>query len=252
MGFDPDRDRVLSVGDLIDRGPESLETLSLIEEPWFHAVLGNHELSLLNFLGYFDSRLHSRKMFPMGGGEWINEAMSRNRKAVARLADVVASLPLAIHVESDVAFNVMHSDLSPIGSRQDHLFSSETVSVHKADVATTSRDNINAALKSDLQTVQFAQHSVQLSASLFGELPVTYVGHSPVRHVMVHNSYVYIDQKACALTSKRVPPTPPTVLDHATFADWLKGVATARGVAADALTRLSAAARESLRSAVLA
>ena len=52
LGFDPSCDRVLSVGDLIDRGPESFETLSLIDEPWFHAVLGNHELMLLNFLGY--------------------------------------------------------------------------------------------------------------------------------------------------------------------------------------------------------
>src|SRR5258706_5182448 len=46
LAFDPGRDRVLSVGDLIDRGPQSLGTLSLIDEPWFHAVLGNHELML--------------------------------------------------------------------------------------------------------------------------------------------------------------------------------------------------------------
>lgn len=47
LDFDPSRDRVLSVGDLINRGPQSLATLSLIEQPWFHAVLGNHELMLL-------------------------------------------------------------------------------------------------------------------------------------------------------------------------------------------------------------
>ena len=47
LGFDPACDRVFSVGDLVDRGPHALETLRLIEEPWFHAVLGNHELALL-------------------------------------------------------------------------------------------------------------------------------------------------------------------------------------------------------------
>lgn len=51
IGFNPTRDRVLSGGDLIDRGPDSLGTLELLEEPWFHAVLGNHELMLLNYLG---------------------------------------------------------------------------------------------------------------------------------------------------------------------------------------------------------
>ncbi|MBI5257888.1 MAG: metallophosphoesterase [Burkholderiales bacterium] len=44
LRFDPGRDRVLSVGDLIDRGPDSLDTLSLVEQPWFRAVLGNPEL----------------------------------------------------------------------------------------------------------------------------------------------------------------------------------------------------------------
>jgi serine/threonine protein phosphatase 1 len=237
FGFDPSCDRVLSVGDLIDRGPESLATLSLIEEPWFYAVLGNHELMLLNFLDYYGSRLHSKKSFPTGGGEWINEAASRNRKALVRLADRLAQLPLAIHVESDVSFNVTHGDLSLIGSRQDRLFSDETICVHKADTMTSSRDNINEALKSGLLDLRFAQHSVQVSPTPLGELPITYVGHSPLRHVTVHNSYVYIDQGVCAETSKRAAHTPPTVLDHRRFAYWLGGVATARAGAAAAPTR---------------
>lgn len=234
LGFDPSCDRVLSVGDLIDRGPESLATLSLIEAPWFYAVLGNHELMLLNFLEYYGSRLHSRKSFPTGGGEWINEAISRNRKAVARLADAIASLPLAIHVESDVSFNVTHGDLHSLGSKQDNLFSDETICVHKADAITSSRDNISAALKSDLLGLRYAQHSIQISPTPLGDLPITYVGHSPIRHVTVHNSYVHIDQGVCERSSKRTAHTPPTVLDHRKFAFWLGGVATARGRASTA------------------
>ena len=49
-GFNPAIDRVLSVGDLIDRGPDSWNTLRLIEESWFHFVLGNHEEMLLDLL----------------------------------------------------------------------------------------------------------------------------------------------------------------------------------------------------------
>ena len=233
LGFDPSADRVLSVGDLIDRGPESLATLSLIEEPWFFAVLGNHELMLLNFLHYYASRLHSRKSFPSGGGEWINEAISKNRKTVMRLADAVASLPLAIHVEGPVPLNVTHAALHSIGPTRKQ-FSDETICMHKADIVTSSRDNISAALKSDLLDLQFAQHSVQISPTPLGELPITYVGHSPSRHVTVHNSYVYIDQGVCARASKRAVDAPPTVLDHRKFAYWLGGVALARGGAATA------------------
>jgi serine/threonine protein phosphatase 1 len=237
LGFDPRRDRVLSVGDLIDRGPNSLATLSLIEEPWFFAALGNHELMLLNFLGYYTSRLHARKSFSTGGGEWVNDALSRNRKALLRLADRVASLPLAIHVEGESPFNVLHGDLAPIGAKQGSLFVDATICVHKADAVTSSRGNITAALKSDLLDLSFAQRSVRISPSPLGELPITYVGHSPTRHVTVHNSYVHIDQGVCARTSKASAQMPPTVLDHRKFAYWLSGVATACGRAAMASGR---------------
>lgn len=228
LSFDPLRDRVLSVGDLIDRGPDSFATLSLLDEPWFHAVLGNHELMLLNFLGYYGSRLHSRKSYACGAGEWINDAMSRYPKALARLADRVAALPLAMHVEGDVPFNVMHGDLHPIGSRQDVLARDRTICVHKADAATTSRANFCAALKSELLELSFAQQPVNVSSSPIGELPITYVGHSRIRQIIVHDSYVYIDQGVCAPTPKRGRSTPPTVLNHRRFAHWLNGVASAR------------------------
>ena len=43
IGFDATVDRLICVGDLIDRGPESIEALALLNEPWFFSVLGNHE-----------------------------------------------------------------------------------------------------------------------------------------------------------------------------------------------------------------
>ena len=239
LGFDPSCDRVISVGDLIDRGPESLATLSLIEEPWFYAVLGNHELMLLNFLHCYGSRVHSRKSFPIGGGEWINEAIAKSRTTVARLVEGLASLPVVIHVESDVPFNVTHGDLHSIGSGKNNLLSDETICVHKADSFTSSRHNFNAALKSNLLSLRFAQHSVQISPTPLGKLPITYVGHSPSRHLTVHNSYVHIDEGVCARSSKQGPHTPPTVLDHHEFAFWLGGVATARGNTATQSARSS-------------
>ena len=115
-----------------------------------------------------------------------------------------------------------------IGARQDVLFGDDSICVHRADAATSSRANFGAALKSELFELQFVQHRVQISPSPIGELPVTYVGHSPIRHIVVHESYVYIDQGVCAPKPKRADPTLPTVLDHRQFAYWLNGVATVR------------------------
>jgi serine/threonine protein phosphatase 1 len=221
---------VLSVGDLINRGPDSLGTLSLIEEPWFHAVMGNHELMLLNFLGYYNSRVHSVKAFRPVGGAWISEAILRQRKTVRRLADRIAALPLAIHVEADCPFNVMHGDLAPFGDSSLFPITGDTVGVHEADQSTSSRLNFHDALRSSLFGLRFAHHPVQISETPVGDLPITYVGHSPIRLVTVHNSYVYIDQGICQRSAiQQGTARQLTILDHSQFSRWLQGVATARG-----------------------
>jgi len=56
LKFDPDKDRVFCVGDLIDRGPDSLECLRLVCQPWLHAVIGNHKLLLIEHLQKGDGR----------------------------------------------------------------------------------------------------------------------------------------------------------------------------------------------------
>jgi hypothetical protein len=134
---------------------------------------------------------------------------------------------VALHIEGDVPFNVTHGDLCPIGSQQDSLFSAETISVHKADLVTSSRDNIGAAQRSQLLGMRFAQHSVQISSTPLSALPLTYVGHSPICHVTVHNSYVHIDQGVCARISRLAGKAALTVIDHRKFAYWLGGVASA-------------------------
>ena len=61
-------DTSVSVGDLIDRGPDAPECiLELLNQPWFYSVLGNHEDMFLKHLmfGGTDSQ-----MFLHNGGDW--------------------------------------------------------------------------------------------------------------------------------------------------------------------------------------
>ena len=227
IGFNVRRDRLLSVGDLVDRGPESMDTLRLLDETWFHAVLGNHEMMLLNYLERYSSRVHSRKAYAAGGGRWVLEAATRQRKTLDRYAERIGALPLALHVDGAMPFQVMHGDLLPLGGPTDALCGAHTVCVHDADRATSSRLNLADAQKARFLVLRFAQRPVRISDRACGALPLTYVGHSRTRHVTVHNSYVYIEQGVSAGSCGSLP-TVPTVIEHARFAPWLLGVAAAR------------------------
>lgn len=54
VDFDPATDRLFSVGDLVDRGEDSFGCLKLLQEPWFFAVMGNHEEMMLDYYGFLD------------------------------------------------------------------------------------------------------------------------------------------------------------------------------------------------------
>lgn len=63
---------MFSVGDLVDRGPDSLACLQLIREPWFHCVLSNHEQMMFEAFngGYMG------QFWLMNGGVWGMETLN--------------------------------------------------------------------------------------------------------------------------------------------------------------------------------
>lgn len=69
--FDPGVDRLFSVGDLIDRGPDSEQCLLLTREPWFFAVRGNHEQILFNWLSDPTS-INTDDWLHYGGRAWLD------------------------------------------------------------------------------------------------------------------------------------------------------------------------------------
>ena len=65
--FDPYKDLLICVGDLIDRGPDSLHCLKLLKRSWFKTVRGNHEQMAIDALNAGDMTLWS-----LNGGAWFN------------------------------------------------------------------------------------------------------------------------------------------------------------------------------------
>lgn len=105
--FDPLVDRCFSVGDLIDRGPDSVAALTWLEQPWFHACLGNHEGMLLAAL---PDRGASFKMWVVwnGGDWWLNTDPATR----TRFRDRLARLPLAMEIETAWGrVGIVHADV---------------------------------------------------------------------------------------------------------------------------------------------
>ncbi len=108
--FDPARDRLFSVGDLIDRGPGSHRCARFLAQPYVHAVRGNHEDMLIDLyangeppreaLGWMAAR--------NGLGWWLDASPEVRQDTL----DAIRLLPLAIEVDTPRgAVGFIHADV---------------------------------------------------------------------------------------------------------------------------------------------
>jgi serine/threonine protein phosphatase 1 len=100
--FNSEVDRLFSVGDLIDRGPESERVVEWLDKPWFHAVRGNHE----DFA--FMSPLNDY-VWLMNGGSWfMGLPSSQKEEIVSRIKE----MPIAIELETvNGLVGIIHADV---------------------------------------------------------------------------------------------------------------------------------------------
>ncbi|WP_277184658.1 metallophosphoesterase [Caballeronia sp. BR00000012568055] len=172
IAFDGARDRLFSVGDLIDRGTDSLAAIDLIDKPWFFPVLGNHEDSLIAVA----TGAMRRQAWYAIGGAW---AETLHDDQLGELAVRLAKLPLVRVVGQGAhRFNVLHAEF--FGSDAD------LDSAHYSDEA---RNQLLWGRGLALGNADPArQHG----------LSTTYCGHTPTRAVKQIGSQIYIDTGAFA------------------------------------------------------
>lgn len=104
-GFEPLRDRLFSVGDLADRGPECRAALEWLRQPWFHAIQGNHEDYAVR---YVRTGLVDEENWRENGGGWFLEMSAEDQRTYA---EAFASLPLVAEVETAAGIvGIIHAD----------------------------------------------------------------------------------------------------------------------------------------------
>lgn len=101
--FDPWQDLLVSVGDVIDRGPDSMRCLKLLRKNWIVAVRGNHEQMALDALA-----TEEQFLWFMNGGSWF----AQTEQPAARVAlEECRKLPWILELHCHNGIHVIaHAD----------------------------------------------------------------------------------------------------------------------------------------------
>jgi serine/threonine protein phosphatase 1 len=171
-GFDPSADRLFSVGDLVDRGPECRRVIDWLAKPWFHPVRGNHD----DYVVRFDTCDMDNWVY--NGGSWFaGLAWDEQREFAVQFAE----LPIAIEVETPGGLiGIIHADC-PFPSwdqlRQE-LEAPES----------------NKRLKLVQNTCMWSRNRIELVETHGVEgLRAMVVGHTPLREPVVLGNVIHID-----------------------------------------------------------
>lgn len=175
IGFDPGRDRLFSVGDLVDRGPESIEVMNFLACEFVHAVSGNHEDMAVRWP---NGRMDADN-YRDNGGAWM---IALDRETQLEVAAALSALPIAIELETEHGLiGIVHAEC-PLASWPDFvtlLEAPDTPSGKRAgliDIAQWSRSRIESGFADDIAGVR-----------------AVVVGHTPMERMTSLGNTIFID-----------------------------------------------------------
>ena len=175
IGFDTQVDRLFSVGDLVDRGPDSASALEWLEQPWFHACRGNHEQFAIDSV---DPEQYDLWVNHNGGEWWLD----LDEASHARFREAFANLPLAMEVETASGMvGIVHADVPPLMTWSRFI---ELLQARDRDAA--------------LYAI-WSRNRVQSNVSrgpVSGGVERVYCGHTPTRSTISIENVHYIDTGA--------------------------------------------------------
>ena len=167
VGFDKSKDRLFSVGDLIDRGPNSLDCLSLIFEPWFFAVRGNHEQMMFDSLNGDSYQTH--ELWMINGGAWMDVVGIDFLREVSKQAEAIMPVWMELETEAGIV-GIVHAE-PPSDWADIEKINAQNLIWSRTKIEQEDRSMISGVLK-------------------------VYVGHTPVPEPINYGNTRYIDTGA--------------------------------------------------------
>ena len=195
--FDFKNDRLFSVGDLIDRGKDSMKCLNLIYEDWFYAVLGNHEHMMVESI--VDQNRSSFQCWVQNGGCWHFNESEEELKCIAL---DLKELPRVITVEHK--FHIVHAEITK------RVLNMEIYHYDRIPVSDMTLFHWDFSEESEMDMLWGrdlikACYDYPKKAELFQkDLMTTFCGHTQVSDVVKLGSQIYIDTGAYEYYTKNV------------------------------------------------
>lgn len=175
--FDESKDRAFMEGDLVDRGPHSLDMLLMTRLPWFHAQRGNHEEFICQYMDGKPSAIG--RCHIENGGEWFYNLPEEGKIAALEL---VRALPFCMSI--DTAFGTV--GMSHAGVLDDWNTHVDSWMNH----ASLSKNKLEKLYHRTLWSRSRIKNNVTTPVT---GVPLVMVGHSPVPEVCALGNVLYID-----------------------------------------------------------
>lgn len=183
INFNPKRDRVFAVGDLIDRGPESWRVVEFLNYPWFHSVLGNHEQMLLDAAS---SPSVAKNWLGFNGGAWWRSVPEAYH---TRIRSVISRLPIAIEINTLAGrIGIVHADI-PYGMSWQSFVRGLAEDRETREHALWSRQ-------------RFRQVQMMGRTQPIAGIEMVIFGHTPIQRPLQYGNICYIDTGATYTTEK--------------------------------------------------
>lgn len=186
--YDPELDIIYAVGDMIDRGPHSVEVFEFFQGKNTFSIRGNHEVMAIDPDWY--------GVWLANGGVATLGSLTKHGYDQRWLNMMVRELPYFIDVGAageEHAFRIVHAEIPPMWSEDDFQ--------HVIESSETDADSRFAHLLWSRSTIKTARRNVENLKPLLTDIEFNsnrsgrnvFVGHTPLKNVMKVGDMTYLD-----------------------------------------------------------